>query len=209
MARSWKKMVDYFSQAIVGESSAQAQMPTSSGLTERAHPSNRVAKAFLAFGAGLVLASSIYGYFLVASHTNAFERYSAAATLNNRAFQLATAVTNLEHAEQRFAEAGMEDEFADARQMLHNTMLTLAKMLESEQRDDARHVLGQLALRLDDHHQRMMTSQPDLNGLRDRTLFASLSMAQLRQPLLDLSALANNSSQEAAAYFKQISTQMW
>lgn len=202
-------MIDYFNQDIAGGMPSEALPPMSRDQVEHALPSNPAAKTLLALGAALVLASSIYGYFLISYHTNAFERFSAAAAINNRAFELTTAVTNLEHAEQRFAETGMADEFADARQMLHNTMLTLAKVLESEQHDDVRHLLGQLALNLDEHHIRMMNSKPDPNGLRDRTLFASLSSAHLRQPLLDLSAVANTNLHEAEADFKQISTKMW
>ena len=202
-------MVDKFSQEIVGGRPTPSAPPLAKDATGRALPSLKLPLVFLVLGGLLVLAASVYGYFLISFHTNAFDRYAAAATINNHAFELTTAVTNLEHAEQRFAETGMADEFADARQMLHNTMLTLTKVLETEQRDEARHALGQLALRLDDHHMRMMNSKPDASGMRERTLFASLSTAQLRQPLLDLSALANTNSQEAELDFKQISTKMW
>ena len=201
-------MVDYFNREIVGERPAQSLPPFAKDDTGQALPSLKLPLAFLVLGGLLVLAASIYGYFLISFHTNAFERYAAAATINNRAFELTTAIGSLDHAEQRFAETGMDDEFADARQMLHNTMLKLAKALETEQRHDVRHLLGQLALRLDEHHIRMMNSKPDLGGLRDRTLFASLSKEQLLQPLLDLSAMAISNSQEAEADFKHISTNM-
>ena len=202
-------MIDYFSQDIAGERPTPSAPPLVDADTGRAPSPIKLAVIFLIFGSLLVLAASIYGYFLISFHTTAFERYVAAATINNRAFELTTAIGNLDHAEQRFAETGMADEFADARQMLHNTMFSLAMVLETEERHDVRHLLGQLALRLDEHHVRMMNSKPDLNGLRNRTLFASLSKEQLLQPLLDLSAMAISDTQVAEADFKHISTNMW
>ena len=202
-------MVDKFSQEIVGGRPTPSAPPLAKDATGRALPSLKLPLVFLVLGGLLVLAASVYGYFLISFHTNAFDRYAAAATINNRALELTTAIGSLDHAEWHFSESGTNEDFVAVRQALHATMLTLAKALETEPRNDARHSLGQLAHHLDEHHVRMMNSKPDLNGLRDRTLFASLSKEQLLQPLFELSAAANTNTQEAEADFKHISTNMW
>ncbi len=202
-------MVDFFNESFSGRAPAHAALNLSEEESSRTLPSSSAAKSLLALGAALVLVASVYGYFLVSFHNKAFERFSEASATARRAFELTSALGNLEHAEQRFAETGLNDEFVDVRRILHNTMLALTKILETEQNEDAKHLLGQLALRLDDHHNRMMNSKPDADGLRDRTLFDNAPIALLYQPLQNLSTLSRTTSDEAEADFKQTSTQMW
>ena len=159
-------------------------------------------------GVMTLLATTLYGYYLVHEHTTAFDRFTHAGQMQQTALQLTAAIVTLDHAERRFIDSGRDDEFNDLHATFHATVSQVAKALAVENQPAMRHDINQLMEGLNVHHAIISVGihQPEARG--DHALFSSLNPEVLYTPISAITAFAEQSSTTASADFSDTSAKM-
>jgi len=163
----------------------------------------------VAFAAALLLASTLYGYFLIAYHNAAFQRFSEAERLRNQTLELTKSIVALDHSEQRFNATGLPDELEDVHQMLHGVMLAVLKTLDVSTSNEVRAALGQLSDELEGHRHLLFKLLQSDDSTNRHNQFSDLSTAALLTPLADLSSYVAGISAQSEAEFNDTSLIMF
>ena len=166
-------------------------------------------KWLVAFAASLLLASTLYGYFLIAQHNAAFKRFSDAETVKTQTLELTRAIIALDHAERRFNATSLQDELDDVQQMMHGVRLAMFKTLDLSPSNEVHLALGRLSDGLEEHRRLLLTLLQADNAARQQTQFSETSTARLFGTVADISSYAVEQSTRAEAEFNETSVIMY
>ena len=173
-------------------------------------PSSRLlVKWVAALAAILLLASTIYGYFLIAHHNETFQLYSEAETIRNQTLELTKAIVALDHAEHRFNMTGLQDELDDVHHMLHGVVLAVFKALDASSNREFRIALNQVSDGLEEHRRLLLTLLQGDETTRHRNQFPETSTSRLFSPLEEVSSIAALQSTQAEVDFNSTTRMMF
>lgn len=173
--------------------------------------SGRLLQMAVGFSALLLFAATIWGYQLISSYNQSFQRYVAAQDFRVQALELSKAVTALFHAEARFTETGLEDEHEDVHHTLHDVHTGVTHILETAPSDELRQALTQMNAGLNEHFKALMSFQDTMTDDQSsqRKVFLQIPPDRLQGPLNQILAVAKQTALEVEADFKSTSGQMW